>query len=62
MVLNAAAGANFPYFGVKQALGEDIPAVSLRYGVSVHRRYEERYTDERGKALVPFPPKWKDRA
>ncbi len=62
VVLNAAAGANFPYFGVKQALGEDIPAVSLRYGVSVHRRYEERYTDERGKALVPFPPKWKDRA
>lgn len=54
VVLNAAAGINFPYLGVKQALGEDLPDGRLRCGVSVHRRYEERYTDENGDPIDPF--------
>lgn len=54
VVLNAVAGINFPYLGIKHVLGEGLPEVRLRYGISMHRRYEERYTDENGYPLMPF--------
>lgn len=54
VVLNAAAGINFPYSVVKMMLDEPLPDLSLRYGVSVRRRYEERYTDENGLPLECF--------
>lgn len=54
VVLNAAAGMNFPYLEVKRLLGEALPALSLSYGVSVRRRYEERYSDVNGNLFEPF--------
>lgn len=54
VALNAAAGLNFPYLSLKHALGEKLPSVEPRYGVSVTRRYEERYRDESGNPINPF--------
>lgn len=38
-----AAGMNLPYLCVKKLLGEDLPAVNLRYGVKMKRRWMEMY-------------------
>ncbi len=41
----AAGGLNLPYLRVKQLLGEQLPEVSVQYGVAVKRRYSEIFTD-----------------
>lgn len=54
VVLNAVAGINFPYFGVKYALGEKLPEASVRQGVQVRRRYEETYFDSRTQTVLEY--------
>lgn len=51
VVLNAVAGINFPYMGVKYALGEPLPVLDLKHGIRLKRRYEETYADARGNIL-----------
>lgn len=46
----AAAGANLLYFGIKLALGEEIPKVKIKYGTVMMRYWEELFC-RNGKKL-----------
>ena len=49
VVACAAAGVNFPYLGVKRLLGEELPALRVRYGTRMSRRYQESFFDREGR-------------
>lgn len=44
----AEGGVNLPYLRVKQLLGEKLPEVNIKYGIKMHRRYLEMFS-EKGK-------------
>lgn len=39
------AGMNLPYLRIKQLLGEELPNVTLRYGIRMKRRYQEMFSE-----------------
>lgn len=41
IVLYKKAGLNFPYLRVKQLLGEKLPAINVKYGVRMRRKYHD---------------------
>lgn len=41
----AASGINLLYLNIKRCLGEDLPQLTPKYGVTMKRRYVEMYTD-----------------
>ena len=45
IVACVAAGINLPYFGIKQALREEIPICDIDYGTKMLRRWEEIFLD-----------------
>ena len=47
----AAGGCNLLYMRVKQLLGEDLPEISIKYGVKLKRRYHEIFCDKDGKGI-----------
>lgn len=49
----AAGGLNLLYLRVKQLLGEELPEVSVNYGVKLKRRYLELFCDSKG-AVIKF--------
>ena len=51
IVLCAAAGVNLPYLGIKLALSEPLPELTVQWGVEFARYWEEIYYD---KAGLPF--------
>lgn len=48
IILYAGAGMNFPYLRVKQLLGEELPAIDLRYGTKLVRKYWDILYNENG--------------
>lgn len=42
----AVAGLNLPYLRVKQLLGEELPSVNIKYGIKMHRRYLEMFSEK----------------
>ena len=44
MAIFKEGGANLPYLRVKQLLGEEIPHITPKYGVTMKRRYKEYYS------------------
>ncbi len=38
-------GMNLPYLRIKQLLGEELPAVTIQYGIKMHRRYLEMFSE-----------------
>ncbi len=52
IVCCGAAGVNLPYFGIKLALGEELPSVDVRYGVRMIRYWEECYYDNEGRPFT----------
>lgn len=47
----AAGGCNLLYLRVKKLLGEELPEVSVNYGVKLKRRYLELFCDKDGGAI-----------
>ncbi len=43
IVLSVVAGVNLPYFGVKMALGEEIPRMEIKYGTRMLRYWDELF-------------------
>lgn len=54
VVLNAVAGVNFPYFGIKQILSEDLPEVNVIYNITMTRRYQEIFTNMETGVIIDF--------
>lgn len=52
IVLCSAAGINLPYYGIKLALGEDIPKKEINWNTSMTRYWEEVYYDSNGHAFT----------
>ena len=52
IILYAGAGLNFPYLRVKQLLGEELPAVDIKYGTRLVRKYWDVLYNEDG--LIHF--------
>lgn len=52
IVACAAAGVNLPYYGIKLALHEAIPSVSVNWGVQMLRSWQEVYFDSTGYAFT----------
>lgn len=51
--LAAAAGINLPYYGLKLALGEEVPVdCELRYGTKIVRRISDTFYDSEGNEIV----------
>lgn len=48
----AAGGVNLPYLRIKQLLGEELPKLTVNYGVRLKRRYHEMFTDKDGNEVV----------
>lgn len=48
----AAGGVNLPYLRIKQLLGEELPELTVNYGVRLKRRYHEMFTDVDGNKVV----------
>lgn len=44
MAIFKEGGANLPYLRIKQLLGEEIPHITPKYGVTMKRRYKEYYS------------------
>ena len=42
----AMGGVNLPYLRVKQLLGEELPEISVKYGIKMKRRYLDMFIDE----------------
>ena len=49
IVCCAAAGVNLPWYGIKAALGEELPAVSIKYGTRMIRYWNECLYDYDGQ-------------
>jgi len=49
IILCAAAGANLVYYGVKLALGEEIPKVDIKNGIKMVRYWKELFLGEDGE-------------
>lgn len=47
----AAGGCNLLYLRVKQLLGEELPEVTINYGVKLKRRYHELFCDKKGNKV-----------
>lgn len=47
----AAGGCNLLYLRVKQLLGEELPKVTVNYGVKLKRRYGEYFCDKNGNKV-----------
>lgn len=47
----AAGGCNLLYLRVKQLLGEELPDITVNYGVKLKRRYHELFCDKEGKPI-----------
>lgn len=47
----AAGGVNLLYLRIKQLLKEELPTLSVRYGVKLRRRYHELFCDEEGNPV-----------
>ena len=47
----AAGGVNLLYLRVKQLLGEELPELTINYGVKLKRRYHELYCDKDGNPI-----------
>lgn len=45
MQIFKVGGMNLPYLRVKMLLGEDLPNVDIQYGVKMHRRYLEMFSN-----------------
>ena len=52
IVACAAAGVNLPYFGLKLALGEEIPEVNINWDVEMIRYWNEVYFDDSGSSFT----------
>jgi carbamoyl-phosphate synthase large subunit len=48
----AAGGVNLPYLRIKQLLGEELPELTVNYGVRLKRRYHEMFTDKDGNEVI----------
>ena len=55
IVLCTAAGVNMPYFGVKLALGEEIPKCEPKWGLKMIRYWEEVYVLPSGEQFRLIP-------
>lgn len=51
IVAYAAAGINFPYLGIKHAIGEVFSIPKIRYGMRMARRYQEVFFDEDNRPI-----------
>lgn len=47
----AAGGCNLLYLRVKQLLGEELPDITVNYGVKLKRRYHELFCDKEGNPI-----------
>ena len=56
IIMNVGAGVNLPYFGVKAALGEDIPIVEPDWGMKMFRYWSEVFVDA-GYTPTQFRPR-----
>lgn len=52
IVACAAAGVNLPYYGIKLALGEEIPHCDIKWGTLMERCWQEVYFDTSGYAFA----------
>lgn len=52
IVACAAAGVNLPYYGIKLALGEEIPKVRIKWDIEMIRHWSEVYFDDSGHAFT----------
>ncbi len=46
MQIFKVGGMNLPYLRVKMLLGEELPDIDIRYGVKMHRRYLEMFSND----------------
>lgn len=52
IVLCTGAGVNMPYYGIKLALGEEIPKVDIKWNTQMIRYWNEVYYDSDGHAFT----------
>lgn len=52
IVCCAAAGINLPYFGIKLAVGEEIPKLPVKWNTRMIRFWKESYYDANGQAFT----------